>query len=91
MFAKEQLKEDFLAINPQHCIPTIDDDGFKLWESRAIAQYLVDAYGKGSTLYPTDNKAKALVQQRLYFDMGVLYVRIRAICVRIVESQIHQI
>lgn len=82
LFQKEQFKESFLKINPQHCIPTLDDDGFVLWESRAIAGYLVDKYGKDDSLYPKDLKKRALVNQRLYFDSSSLYVKIRAICVR---------
>lgn len=83
LFKKEQLKESFLKINPQHCIPTLDDDGFVMWESRAIASYLADKYGKDDQLYPKDLKRRALVNQRLYFDSSSLYVKIRAICVRI--------
>lgn len=56
-------------------IPTIDDDGFSLWESRAIQVYLVEKYGKTDSLYPSDAKARAVVNQRLYFDMGTLYQR----------------
>uniref|UniRef100_A0A0K8TUE3 Glutathione-S-transferase n=1 Tax=Epiphyas postvittana TaxID=65032 RepID=A0A0K8TUE3_EPIPO len=80
LFQKEQLKEEFLKINPQHCVPTLDDDGFVIWESRAIASYVADKYGKDDQLYPKDLKHRAIVNQRLYFDSSSLYVKIRAIC-----------
>lgn len=62
-------------MNPQHTIPTLNDHGFCLWESRAILVYLVEKYGKGSSLYPADIQSRAVVNQRLYFDMGTLYQR----------------
>ena len=40
-----------------------DDDGFQLFESRAIARYLVNKYGKDSGLIPSDPKANALFEQ----------------------------
>ncbi|KAH8236716.1 hypothetical protein KR026_008911 [Drosophila bipectinata] len=67
----EQMNPDFIKINPQHLIPTIVDDGFVLWESRAIAAYLVEKYGKDDSLYPKDPQKQAVVNQRLYFDMGI--------------------
>lgn len=52
------------------------DEGFALWESRAIQTYLVEKYGKTDSLYPKCPKKRAVVNQRLYFDLGTLYARL---------------
>ncbi|XP_063243261.1 uncharacterized protein LOC134542717 [Bacillus rossius redtenbacheri] len=82
--AKEHLTPQFLKMNPQHKVPTIDDNGFVLGESRAIMGYLVDQYAKNDSLYPKDAKKRALVNQRLYFDIGTLYQRFSDYCYPIV-------
>ncbi|KAM3959974.1 glutathione S-transferase 1-like [Aphomia sociella] len=71
----EHLTPEYLKLNPQHTIPTLVDDGFSIWESRAIMSYLVNKYGKDTSLYPEDPKIRAIIDQRLYFDIGVLYHR----------------
>ncbi len=49
---------EYLGMNPTGLVPTIDDDGFTLWESHTIVRYLAAKHGAG-TLWPTDLKMRA--------------------------------
>ena len=48
----------YKTMNPNARVPTIEDDGFVLWESNAIVRYLAAKHGAG-TLWPTDLKQRA--------------------------------
>lgn len=37
--------------------------------------YLTDSYAKNDSMYPKDLKTRAMVDQRMQFDLGVLYKR----------------
>ena len=39
------MDEAYRALNPNALIPTIEDDGFVLWESNSILRYLAAAHG----------------------------------------------
>jgi glutathione S-transferase len=49
---------EYLAMNPTGLVPTIDDDGFVLWESHSIVRYLAAKHGAGK-LWPTDLRSRA--------------------------------
>jgi glutathione S-transferase len=72
----------YLALNPNGLVPTIDDDGFILWESNAIVRYLACKYatGEAPNLYPADVARRADAerwmdwqQTTLAAPMGVLF------------------
>lgn len=55
---------EFLAMNPNHKVPVLDDDGFILYESNAILRYLCNSNGLDNW-YPVAPKARALCDQWL--------------------------
>ena len=69
----DQMKPEYLAINPNNKIPAIvDTDGpggkpFTLFESGAILMYLAEKSGK---LWPQDMRQRYQVIQWLMFQMG---------------------
>lgn len=52
----------YRAMNPNGLVPTIDDDGFVLWESNTICRYLA-AKHHGRSLYPDDLRGRADVER----------------------------
>ncbi|MBX9741618.1 MAG: glutathione S-transferase family protein [Beijerinckiaceae bacterium] len=49
---------EYRAMNPNGLVPTIDDDGFVLWESNAIVRYLCAVHAAGR-LWPEDPRVRA--------------------------------
>ncbi|XP_049773487.1 glutathione S-transferase 1-1-like [Schistocerca cancellata] len=73
--ANDLKTPEMLKKNPQHTVPTLEDNGLYVAESRAIAMYLISKYGKNDALYPKDVNRRVLVDQRLFFDQD-FYSRI---------------
>ena len=63
LFTGEQYKQPFEAINPNHLVPVLEDDGFRLTESSAILKYLADKIE--SPAYPKDLRQRARVNERM--------------------------
>jgi glutathione S-transferase len=58
----EQRSPEHLARQPFGVVPVLEDDGFMLYESRAIIRYL-DAKLGGPSLTPADIKDRGLMEQ----------------------------
>lgn len=54
----------YRAMNPNGLVPTLEEDGFVLWESNAILRYLALAHG-GPLALPEAPRARASVDQWL--------------------------
>lgn len=63
----EQLAPSFLALNPNHKIPVLEDDGLVIWESGAILLHLAEKHGR---LLPADPAGRIHAIQYAFFQTG---------------------
>lgn len=65
-FDNGDLKTDeFTAINPRQKVPALVDNGFAMYESVAILEYLEDRFpDSGEPLWPKDVQARAVARRR---------------------------
>jgi len=62
--AGDLRKAEFRALNPRHKVPVIVDDGFVVYESAAIVEYLEDAYpASGRPLFQGEARPRARVRR----------------------------
>lgn len=66
---------EYLALNPNGIIPTIDDDGFVLWESNSIVRYLAEKHGKGTEFWPEDLQARASASRWMDWALSIVAPR----------------
>ena len=61
-----QCKEPwYVALNPNGLVPSIDDNGFVMWESAAINLYLAERYQ--CSLYPSTPQSRGRMLQWTFF------------------------
>jgi glutathione S-transferase len=52
---------EYIAMNPAGLVPTLEENGFSLFESNAILRYVGNAYDPGGPWYPAAPRARAEV------------------------------
>jgi len=67
---REQLRPEFLALNPNHKIPVIVDGDQPIWESGAILLHLGEQYDDAGTILPKDPRARMQAIQYAFFQTG---------------------
>jgi glutathione S-transferase len=63
---------EYRAMNPPGLVPTLEENGFSLFESNAILRYVCNAYAPGSDWYPTAPRARAAVDAWLDVQQTLL-------------------
>lgn len=69
---------EYLAINPNGLVPTINYDGFILWESHAILRYLCGIHGLG-TLWPGTPRDFAEADRWMEWYNTTLWLNLRPV------------
>jgi glutathione S-transferase len=67
LFSGDQLKPDYLTLNPNGVVPTIVDNGAVVTDSSVIMEYLEEVYPAGRTFVPTDPVARAHMRSMMRF------------------------
>ena len=63
-------KPAYLAMNPNGLVPTLEEEGFFLWESNSIVRYLAAKYGPGK-LEPSDLHERARASSWMDWQVSV--------------------
>ena len=70
-FGRAKQDPAYLAINPNGRVPTIEEDGFILWESNSCVRYIAARFGAG-TLWPTDPRVRADAERWMDWQLATL-------------------
>lgn len=68
-------KPEYLSLNPNGVVPTIEDEGFVLWESNTILRYLCEKHAKGTPLWPDDIQTRNSAIRWMDWTLSILAPR----------------
>jgi glutathione S-transferase len=75
----------YWGLNPNGLVPTIDDDGFVLWESHAIVRYLAAKHAAGR-LWPEDLRIRAEADRWMDWKHTTFWPALRTLFLGLVRT-----
>lgn len=76
--AGEQRQPWFVALNPNHFLPTLQDGDFVLWESNAILQELARRHGP-TEVWPADERVRIDIDRWMFWKVAQWYPTIHTL------------
>lgn len=81
--------QQYRNLNPNGLVPTLEDDGFVLWESNAIVRYLSAKHGAGK-LWPEDLKIRAEADRWMDWQGNTFWPAFRPLFWNLVRTPVDQ-
>lgn len=81
--------QQYRNLNPNGLVPTIEDDGFVLWESNAIVRYLAAKHSAGK-LWPEDLKVRAEADRWMDWQNSAFWPAFRPLFWNLVRTPVDQ-
>jgi glutathione S-transferase len=79
----------YIVMNPTRLVPTLDDDGFFLWESNVIVRYLAQKHGLGS-LCPADPRSRFDGERWMDWQATTLWPVLRPLFIGLIRTPVDQ-
>ncbi|MFZ4286008.1 glutathione S-transferase family protein [Variovorax sp. HJSM1_2] len=83
------FKNTVTALNPLGTVPVLVDDGFAVWDSLAIAEYLADKFPE-KNLWPQDRLARARARS-ICAEMHAGFTALRSSCTMNIEASLPEV
>ncbi|MES2586313.1 MAG: glutathione S-transferase N-terminal domain-containing protein [Pseudomonadota bacterium] len=87
-FGKNRTPE-FLALNPNGLVPTLQDGDLVLWESNTILRYLVGQYDK-SKRFPADITSQYQSEKWMDWQLGTMWPSLRIAFLGLTRTPEHE-
>ena len=82
------FRQQISAVSPVGKVPVLDDDGFKIWDTLAIAEYLAERFPE-KNLWPQDVRARARARS-VCAEMHSGFSALRGACPMNIEADLHE-
>jgi glutathione S-transferase len=83
------FKQTIRALNPTGTVPVLTSDGFPIWDSLAIAEYLADTF-PDKELWPADARQRARARS-VCAEMHAGFTALRSACPMNIEASLGEV